>query len=394
MPPTEADHATAHDKKIIRALAQLDKLGERGEADQQIAPFRDRLAELRPQRPLTLPRLLCEPLDPLLVPGHRWRRGSPGVPRTALAMLGRIIRAGLADTAAEFDAGLAGHTTDDTDVIDLVGARLWPRAAEILATARMPKDWFARTNLRPDDHAALIPAVAAVLSQAATVRRLVAQKADDTEPDAADLQRMLAAVLPTGPVAIAMMVALLIASLPRSQLLIRLASELAARQSSPAGREMADNAIDFALDRLEDMPVPATGIADATRHVLRAAVLLIDLDERGGHVTLLQARIQRVRRKVDIACRARLAVELAKLTQTGAADLALRDEAARMLRRLATIARHIGGADAYDLLLRDAAVALLPVQAEDASAHFHRIKLMEILLGADAARALLDEQAA
>src|SRR4029077_14292123 len=107
----------------------------RGEADRTIAPWRERLAELRPKRPLSLVRLLCEPFESLVVPGHAWRRGSPGIPRNTLAPLGRALRHRLADAAAGFDAEVAGHSNDEAEVVAAVGARLWPRAGEILAKA-------------------------------------------------------------------------------------------------------------------------------------------------------------------------------------------------------------------------------------------------------------------
>ena len=166
------------------AGAYSTNCGDRGEADQQIAPFRGRLAELRPRRPLTLLRLLCEPFDPLLVPGHRWRRGSPGIPRTALGPLGRVVRAGLADAAAGIDAALAGHSSDEAGADRRRSAlRLWPRARpQILAAARTPKDWVAATNLRAEaDYTAASDAcsIAAALAQAVTslLRLLLAHAA-------------------------------------------------------------------------------------------------------------------------------------------------------------------------------------------------------------------------
>jgi hypothetical protein len=235
-----------------------------------------------------------------------------------------------------------------------------------------------------------------VLAQAEPVRLLVASAADGAEPELVELQRMLVGVLPAGPVAIAMTVALLIALLPRAQRLIRLADELASRQAGPAGREMADSAIDFALDRLEDVPVRGTDMTAANRHIRRAALLLNDLDDRAAHVRLRQARLERVRRKVDIACRARLAAELATfllaadgVVTADASEIAALDEAAIALRRFSGVARHIGSADQHDMLLRRAAESLCPNATETMPARGHRIRLMEILLGPEAAQAML-----
>jgi len=389
-PAILSDPVAVLDQKIVRTLADLDKLAERGDADQQIAPWRDRLAQLRPTRPLTLLRLMCDPLDPLIVPGHRWHRGSPGIPRTALGPLGRVVRAGLADSAAGIDAAVANHTSDELDVVTAVGPRLWPRAAEILATAAMPTDWATATGLGASDHANLARAAAAMLAQAVPLLRLTARAWEGAEPEIKELQAMLAAVFPAGPVAIAMMVVLLMASLPSSQRLIKLADELASRQQFPAGRAIADGAIDFTLDSLEDAPLRGTNVAQATRHMRCAAIMLSDLGSHSARHPVRRVRIERVRRKFDAACRKRFAIELdarllapaAAMASAGDAEIATLAAAAHALREFCSTARQIGGADQYDAQLRRAAAVLRPTDAEDASGH--RARLVEILLGSDA----------
>jgi len=393
--PILSDPIARLDEKIVRTLANLEKLAERGDADQQIAPWRDRLAQLRPTRPLTLLRLMCEPFDPLIVPGHRWHRGSPGIPRTALGPLGRVVRAGLADTATGIDAAVAGHTSDAIEVVAAIGPQLWPRAAEILATAAMPADWATATGLGASDHANLSRAAAAVLAQAVSLQRLTARAWGGAEPETRELQTMLAAVFPAGPVAIAMMVVLLMASLPSSQRLIRLADELASRQNFPAGRAMADGAIDFALDSLEDAPLRGTNVAQATRHMRCAVIMLSDLDSHSARHPVRRVRIERVRRKLDTACRKRFAIELdtrlltpaAAMAITGDAEIATLAAAAHALREFCSTARQIGSGDQYDALLRRAAEALRPTATDAAPASTHRIRLVEILLGHEAAPA-------
>ncbi len=384
------------DEKIVRTLADLDKLAERGEADQQIAPWRDRLAQLRPTRPLTLLRLMCDPLDPLIVPGHRWHRGSPGIPRTALGPLGRVVREGLADAAAGIDAAVAGHTSDEIEIAAAIGPRLWPRAADILARSAMPADWTTATGLGANDHANLARAVAAMLAQAMPLLRLTERAWGGAEPEFRELQGMLAAVSSAGPVAIAMMVVLLMASLPRSLRLIKLADDLASRQNFPAGRAIADGAIDFALDRLEDAPLRGTNVAQATRHMRCAAIMLSDLDSHSARHPVRRVRIERVRRKLDAACRKRFAIELdtrllapaAAMAGAGDAEIATLAAAAEALREFSSTARQIGSADQYDTQLRRAAEVLQRGATEAAPASVHRIRLGDILLGREAAPAL------
>jgi len=337
--------------------------------------------------------LMCEPLDPLIVPGHAWHRGSPGIPRTALAPLGRTVRDGLADTAAALDDAVTGHTGDEAEVVVAIGSRLWPRAAEILGTAAIPEDWAAATGLRASDHATLTRAIAAVLAQAVALSRLAARASGGAEPETRELQDMLSAVLPAGPVAVAMMVVLLMASLPRSQRLIKLADELASRQVGPAGRAMADGAIDFALDTLEDAPLCGPNVAQATRHVGGAMTMLNDLDSHAAQRPVRRSRIERVRRKLDAACRNRFATELdaqllapaAGLASAGDTEIAALEATARALRRFSFTARQIGGGEQYDMQLRRAAEALRPIATEDASVHDRRIRLVQILRGIEAA---------
>src|SRR5580704_264145 len=79
--------AAARDEQILKAVAMVDAMPDRGAADQLIAPLRKRLAHLRPPRPLRFARLLFLPLDPLIVPAARWRIEQPTIPRSAIPSL-------------------------------------------------------------------------------------------------------------------------------------------------------------------------------------------------------------------------------------------------------------------------------------------------------------------
>ncbi|WP_158922644.1 hypothetical protein [Acidisphaera sp. S103] len=63
----------AEDPRIVRVVAIVDAMINRGPIDQLIAPIRPRLVRLRPPRPLRFARLLFHPLDRLFVPAARWR---------------------------------------------------------------------------------------------------------------------------------------------------------------------------------------------------------------------------------------------------------------------------------------------------------------------------------
>lgn len=387
------DHNAIRDGKLLRTLAVLDQLHERGDADLLIAPWRGRLAELRPTRPLNLLRLLCDPLEPLIVPANMWRNGSPGIPRTVLVSIGRMVREGFADAVAGLDAACAGHSSDEAPLVASLGARVWPRAGEILATAEIPDDWTDTTGLGEADHAILTRSIAAALSQAPSLLQLAARAWAGVEPETAELQAPLAAVAPAGPIAITMVVVMLMASLPRSQLLIGLADRWAARQDSSAGRAVADNAIEFALDTLEDAPLRGASLAQATRHLRRVAVMLIDLESHGAYRPVRRARIDRIRRKLDLACRKRLAhefdIQLITPALAGDVEIEMLEAAAQALRRFTATASQLGEPGHYDKQVFHAAEALRPAPAIDATTREHRIRLLEILLGPDAVPAFL-----
>jgi hypothetical protein len=160
---------------------------------------------------------------------------------------------------------------------------------------------------------------------------------------------------------------------------------------------VADGAIDFALDSLEDVPLRGSSVELATQHLRCTAIMLHDLDSHAAHRPVRRARIERVRRKLDIACRTRLGKELdtrllgpaAGVASASETEVATLEAAAHALRRFVVTARQIGGAGQYDAQLRCAAEALRPIATEPAAACAHRTRLVEILLGPEAALAML-----
>jgi hypothetical protein len=91
--------------------------------------LRPRLGALRPPRPLTLPRLLFRPLDPLIVDEGAWKEGEGTLPRPVLVPLTRLFAATLApEQHASLQAALAAHHFNETSVVEAIGERLWPLA--------------------------------------------------------------------------------------------------------------------------------------------------------------------------------------------------------------------------------------------------------------------------
>ncbi len=252
------DLAAARDEQIHRVLAIIDDLADRGEADKLLAPLRRRLAELRPRRKRNLTRLLFTPLNPLIVDAPNWTPTAPAIPRTALQPLGDQVREGLGEAAIVIEAVAAQHYSSTDDIGELVetSGELWPAAARILSTAAMPANWTTRTGLRERDHLALAGAVSALLAQALPLLHIVAGARSGSAPEPQELNAVLAAVAPAGAQALAMMIALAMKWLPRSEPLIRVLDEFAGRSADPAVTKTVDSAVEFVLTRIEQAPLP------------------------------------------------------------------------------------------------------------------------------------------
>jgi hypothetical protein len=391
----------AQDERILRVLAIVDNLADRGEADKLIAPLRGRLAELRPRRTLNLSRLLFIPLEPLIVGGADWRAGASSIPRTALSPLAQQVTHELGARAEAISAASAQLArNDDLERIVETGEDLWLRAAKILAAAPVPPGWTTASGLQARDHTALAGSTAALLAQAPSLLRVVVRARAGIAPEPAALSAILASVAPAGSLPLTMMIAMAMEWL-RSELLIRVADEFVARQDDPTLRATADRAVDFVLDGIERSLLPSLDVAGATRDVRRIAITLKNLDLWSERHASKRGRIEQVHRGVDAVCRERFASELeARLIEPSAGIAAGGDDTmialeatARDLRRFETTARQIGSAEHYDRQLQRAAEALRPSAGEDTLACIGRIRLVEILRGPDAAMAMLKARA-
>ena len=180
--PVQHALQSASDDQLIRVVGMLDGLAERGSADALIAPTRDRLARLRPARPLAFARLLFAPVDPLLVPGPKWSRGGPGRPPTALLPLATQVRIELGGLATEVDAMIRGGLADDAALVLRAGTRLWPAAAAVLDRVDPPEGWNEATGLDAADHAAIARCIAGVLSEAVWIHASLRACAEGAGP--------------------------------------------------------------------------------------------------------------------------------------------------------------------------------------------------------------------
>jgi hypothetical protein len=392
--------AEAPDAEVARAVAVVDQLPHRGGADQLIEPLRRRLAQLRPPRPLRFTRLLFLPLEPLIVPPPRWQPHLPTIPRSALTPLAATVRAGLGAEAAAIDALIRALSAHQTEAVARAGDLLWPRAAGLLAAAPLPVGW-AETGLNVALYPALARRIGAVLTQAPLLRELVAEAdAGIASPRLAPIQAMLADVRARCPDALTMLITLLLAKLPQlAALLAEIAPELGP-SGETALRQAGQDATEALLVGLEtgggmEIAVSRIDLADAAQEIRRTVTLLRQLAERTD-VPQMRAREQAIRQRLDAGCRQRFAQAMTAeflplLRQPPAGSDAAAENAlettARHLRELESEARVIGGGDAYDAQLREAATAVRAGGAGMTLAA--RVRLVEILAGPEAAMALL-----
>jgi hypothetical protein len=391
----------ADDEKIRRILAVVDDLADPAVNQALLDPLRPRLAALRPVRPLRFARLLFIPFDPLTVPVAEWRPGEPAIPRPILIPVARMVREGVGDLAATIDTIIACDQHGVTQAITEAGARLWPRAAEVLATAPVPADW-PHAEIPAAAFPALAAILAAVLRRAARLRRLLRnEELGGLEPDLEAVNDILRDIASEAPLSRTMVARLLLVRSPHAMPLLR--RVLAEDRSQPI-RAMMRQAIEWATEatvaRMEQHTAFGHTIGHgALAHVgeeARRITAVLRQIETSAEGAAYRARLTAIRAKLDASCRARFArgvgeVLLTRLTAAaqpmdapGQADL---ETCARHLRKLDTSARGVGEPTTYDQQLRQAEAAVRAAAAAGTLTPMRQIRLIEILAGPEAAHA-------
>jgi hypothetical protein len=400
------DLMKANDEKIVRVVEMVDSLPAAEQAQAMLDPLRGRLAALRPVRPLRLSRLLFIPLDPLIVPARQWRPGDPSVPRSVLASISKTVEAGLGESARAIRTTITGHKTDAAQVIAAAGAVLWPRAADILRAAPPPVAWD-ETELRIGAYPALARALAAVLRRAAKLRLL----ARDAEIGAVACDEQAVAEILVGlaeepPEGRAMVVRLILGQAPHAAPLLR---QIVAMCRDGMERRHLQQAVaagvDQVLTTLEHRDEVTDGIrrgalGSAGLEVRRLAALLTEV-EHDTAAPQHRPRLKAIRARLDEACRARLedgvqeglaaplAAAAAPVDGTAQTEL---ETCARDLRALESVARRFGNAGDYDSLLRKATDVVQAAGQSGTLTPVRKLRLVEILAGADAAEALYEKE--
>jgi hypothetical protein len=390
---------TVEDEKIHRVLEIVDSLGLRGEADAVIAPIRARLAKLRPKRTLNCARLLFTPFDPLMVSPADWIPGSSTIPRTALTALARQVQAKLATEYTDLDLASATYRcSDDLVSILAAGRKVWPRAAEILrCPMAVPSDWRDETGLRDQDFTALRTALQALLPLAAPLLQIAVDARDGRNPEPEQLLEMLEATAQAGAQVTTMFVAMGLHWLPCTGMFIKVADRFVGGLANPAVAATIDNAVEVVLSGIERSSLFGARLASAAGEIRRVAVLMEDLVTCSANKPSRRNRIEQVRQDVDTACRESFGAEINDLFLEPCAGIATADGAAidafedtaRTLRRYESVARKFGGAEFYDQQLKLAAQAVSPRPDESTKTRVSRIRLIEILRGADVAAAAM-----
>ena len=162
-PALDRDMVAASDEQLLRVVGLIDRLDHRGDVDGLLGPVRDRLALLRPARPLTLGRVLVLPFEDLLVPaGEAWPNRWC-FPRERLAeLIGQVTASLPGSMLAGLRARAAGQSMISAEIVQEIGAALWPAAAVIVA------DRAADGGTAPD-LAAQLAGIAPLLTLAPTL---------------------------------------------------------------------------------------------------------------------------------------------------------------------------------------------------------------------------------
>jgi hypothetical protein len=387
----------AADPQVMRIVAAVDALAQRGPADALIEPLRQRLTALRPPRPLRFGRLLFQPLDMVIVPATRWRAGQPAIPRSALMPLTKAVRHAMGADTDTFDAQVFGRTTADTALISRLGRSLWPAAASILADMTLPKTWRS-TRLDERHFRPLAHLIATLLAEAVAIDTLHAEASTGMLPPRPEaIAATLNRVASINEQALPMLIAILLDRLPEASDLLPRTSRGSAAVVIRAAMETAADLLlqQFDQDDSIDTRIDAGSLAEAGAAAGRMITLLKHLDSGSG-VAQRRDRVRAVRQHLDAACQARFAagVEGELLPRLQAPliadeDMQALEAVARGLRVLETEARGIGGAATYDSLLQQAAQAIGDETMQQRLSPADRMRLIEILSGPDAALAML-----
>jgi hypothetical protein len=391
--------ANASAPQLLRIVAAVDGMSERGAADGLIAPLRHRLVNLHPTRPLRFARLVFLPLDPLIIPATGWRMSHCMMPRAAILPMAQVVETGLGAEGAAIKRAIHNRKADQVSLIATLGAALWPQAGSILGRSDVPPDWTA-TGLNDQAYRNLARRLGAVLSAAPSLGAIYDESAQGlSPPDPAAFKALVHMVSGPAPDALPMLAALLLLRLPQAAHLLY---QMKAGTASAALRAATDQAADLLLDQLGKgeagwSPIATSPLMAAGATAGRIAALLNEL-HRAGVTAARRKQLHSLRQKLDADCSARFQADLdteflaslrALPDRPGAQDISGLETTARSLRALEAGARVFGSGNTYDRLLAGAAETVEGRADRRRMEFVDCLRLVEILAGSEAALKLL-----
>lgn len=393
----------ADDARITEIVTMLDALPERGAADALLCPLRDRLQQVWPPRSLNFGRLLFTPASFLVVSGAQWRRHSVTIPRTALRCLASQVR-NVLDDAADIDGEIAGATTADRTGLLRGGAKLWPRAAEILASSNMPGDWAAQTNLTDSDYIAIARPLAVLLREGLAIETWMNEVAAGALLPRAQLRDCLARAACLADTArapaqhLGMLIGVLLARMPSPEDVLMAAGDLAQISQDKSIRTASDLAIDVALSCGLASLVEQSDIGLAAIELRRLQALLDTLDHPGPAARPARKQeLAGLRRNLDAACRRRFDRKIQAVVNAAQSNvetqptdnaIAMLEGTMRDLRDFEAVARCFGHSGGYDGAIA-AATQKLASLPHTPQSRCNVARLIEILDGPEAGLAYL-----
>lgn len=405
------DLARISDAQLTAITGVVDLLEHRGAVDLLLRPVRSRLAQLRPARPLTLPRVLVLPFEELLVDAGEAavdvrviaRSNLPAILKAALAPLPEARRTLLAQQAS-------GATMLDGQRVLAIGRELWPLAARGLREAVPPSPGLAAALVGAAHLLQVGPQVVPLLWE------LPPRPVMRLEPEhVRAIAAVLRATVPEGPDALQWLIELLLARMMAPDVLLERLRQLefglpAARRDALLGQIVRGRIgrLRAASDQL------GGGLQAAERNSVEEVLRLVaELDAVDG--SWVSARTDRqllhevrktVGARIDRCIEAALEgdmlgafAQLAAPERLGDATMAALESQARAIRRLSMAGARLGVAASPEALLEpflDAFKAALGSRMRSgASADgglLEQVRILEILFGPDTAMALYDER--
>lgn len=384
------------DRKLRDVVRMLESTRERNTVEPILAALRPRLRRLRPERPLTLQRLLTVPLEQALVtPGDRtW---SFVIDRSMLASLHEAVLAALAPgQRVALASAIAGRQAHEMAAIVEHGSTFWPAAAVALRAVSEEGDGPGQVAIerrRAADLLAMGPLLVPLLGRLSRPLQLP----DDGEKQV--LADILAMALAGSADRLGTVLTLLLRSARRPA---ALADELLDAVEPPAkgrlrpliGRILAEHraALTSLLEDVEERPdAPAADVARAVERIAEA----VEIEGESGDGTEAELG-RRAGLVAERRCLAALE-DLGTLPQLLAGDTeAVRDREARV-RTAARLGRAAGRLLCCERIERATGTVVKALEegigelGGDAppSAHVRVARLIEILAGPDRAWAHL-----